>query len=426
MTGEWSERLDAAVDALGPRLRALRRHLHMHPEPSGEEVQTTAFLRSALLECGLSPRIGPEARGLIVDSGVDGPRVLLRGDIDALRLEDAKTVDYRSRRSGVMHACGHDAHATIVVGALAALAELEREGLLPWPAAWRGVLQPAEETAVGAREMISAGALDGVAAAFALHVDPTRELGTVGVRQGPLTASCDWMEILIQGRGGHAARPHESIDPIAAAAQLISAIYAFIPRSVDSQDPVVVTIGRISGGYSANVIPERAVLEGTIRTLDVAVRERTRDRIRQLARGVAEASGATVEVRFGAGLAAVRNDALAAAVIREAAAKVVGPDGVAEIERPSMGGEDFSAYLETTPGCMFRLGVRSETVGGPPLHSPLFDLDERALAIGAKILARAAVLWSRPAGFEASQHERDSLPLEFGADLGDRARAGAR
>lgn len=241
--------------------------------------------------------------------------------------------------------------------------------------------------------MIEAGALEGVGAIFSLHADPMRDVGSVGVRDGALTAACDWLEIEVRGRGGHAARPHESTDPIAAAAQLISAIYSLIPRSIDSHDPVVVTIGKIDGGYNANVIPESLSLAGTMRTLSPTVRRRAQDRIRELAEGFSKASGCRIEVDFSAGLAAVVNNTEANAVLRAAAADALSAENVEEIERPSMGGEDFAAYGERVPAAMLRLGVRSETVGGEPLHSPLFDIDERALAIGARVLARAAMLW---------------------------------
>jgi amidohydrolase len=307
-----------------------------------------------------------------------------------------------------MHACGHDVHATCALGAALGLVSLEQP---PWPVAFRVIFQPAEETAEGAREMIEAGALEDVSVIFALHADPTREVGFAGVRDGALTAHCDWLALSVRGRGGHAARPHESVDPIAAAAQLISAIYAFIPRSVDSQDPVVVTIGQIRGGYSPNVIPEEVDLEGTMRTLDPAVRHRAQERLRQLARGVAEASGAAIQLEFDEGLAAVYNHPAATAVLREAIVQAAGPRALQEIARPSMGGEDLAGYLEHVPGAMLRLGVRSEHVGGEPLHSPLFDVDERALTVGAKILACAVIEAADPSR-TGLRHDQDSLPLE--------------
>ncbi|MCB1019089.1 MAG: amidohydrolase, partial [Acidobacteria bacterium] len=254
----WSANLNAAIDALGPRLREVRREIHMNPEPSGEELRTTRYLEGLLADKAFTIRQGPGGRGLIVDSPAPAgtPRVALRADIDALRLHDAKTVDYHSRVPGVMHACGHDAHTACALGALLGLDAFLQSGAAPWPVAFRVIFQPAEETAEGALEMVAAGALEDVYAIFALHADPSRDLGRIGVREGPLTANCDEFAVTIRGRGGHAARPHESVDPLAAAAHLISSIYAFLPRSIGSQDPVVVTIGKIAGGYSSNVIPE--------------------------------------------------------------------------------------------------------------------------------------------------------------------------
>jgi amidohydrolase len=413
---DWQRNLNLAIEALASRLSEVRRRLHMHPEPSGEEVQTTAFLRACIADSGLRMREGPGHRGLIVDSPAPPgtPRIALRADLDALRLHDAKTVPYRSQVDGVMHACGHDVHSACALGATLGLARLLERGESPWPLSFRVIFQPAEETAEGARAMIEAGALEDVYAIFALHADPSRDVGVAAVKDGALTAHCDWLSITIRGRGGHAARPHESVDPIAAAAQLISAIYAFIPRSIDSQDPVVVTIGQIAGGYSPNVIPAEVELEGTMRTLDPAVRHRAQERLRQLARGIAEASGAAIHVDLGAGLAAVYNHPAAAAVVRDAIAAAEGPRAVQNIERPSMGGEDFAGYLERVPGAMFRLGVRSERIGGAPLHSPQFDIDERALAIGAKILAQSAVLAADPTR-KGLHHDQDLIPVESGA-----------
>jgi len=397
---DWAGRLDAEIQALTPLLKRLRRDLHSHPEPSGEERATTNKLENLLAEYGLSGRRGPGDVGLIVDSPgpAEGPRVAIRADLDALKLHDAKTVDYRSQVEGVMHACGHDAHTACGLGAVLGLARLNESGLLPRPVPWRAVFQPAEETAAGAYEMIEAGALDGVSGIFALHVDPTRPVGSVGVRDGMFTAACDWLEIVVQGQGGHAARPHSSVDPIAAAAHLVTSLYAFIPRSVDSQDPAVLTIGRIQGGYSPNVIPDHVELGGTLRTLSPAVRERVKQRISELVSGVEAASGAKIELSFRRGLEGVYNHPAATAALRRAATEVLGPANVVEIERPSMGGEDFSGYGALAPGAMFRLGVHSAGIGGEPLHSPLFDIDEAALPIGARILARAAVWWSASQG----------------------------
>jgi amidohydrolase len=244
--------------------------------------------------------------------------------------------------------------------------------------------------------MIAAGALDGVTRIFALHVDPARRAGEIGVRTGAFTANCDALEITVHGRGGHGARPHESRDPIAAAAQLVSTLYQFVPRATDSLDAVVVSFGRVSGGDNSNVIPERVELGGTIRTLDAAVRRQTIEHIERLARGVEEITGTQVDVRLGASIPSVRNDEGATQELVTAATHVLGAASVLPILRPSMGSEDFACYLDHCPGAMFRLGVARDLTATTPLHTPRFDIDESALLIGARILAGVVALACRP------------------------------
>jgi amidohydrolase len=400
MSSEWQTRLDAAVDELAEPMVALRRHLHAHPEPSGEELQTSLHIYQLFAEKGLAVRMGPEGCGVVVDSRNQGTphRMAIRADIDALRIQDQKGVAYRSTVPEVMHACGHDAHTATVFGALAALDRLECQRELPWPVAWRGIFQPAEETSHGARAMVAAGALQGVAAIVSLHVDPTRPAGTIGVRPGVFTASCDGICVTVKGRGGHAARPHESNDPIAAAAQLISTLYQFVPRATDSQDAVVVSFGQIHGGQNANVIPEQVVLAGTVRTLDSKVRERTIAQIRTLADGIERVTGTSLDVRFETGIASVYNDQVLTEVVTNVASELLEDHNVMVLQRASMGSEDFAAYLEHVPGTMFRLGAAGANGIAPGLHTPTFDVDERCLAVGAKILARTVVQWAKPQG----------------------------
>lgn len=397
----WTQ-LDAAIDAHASTLIKLRRHLHAHPEPSGEEFQTSLAIQQCLNDAGYQTRLGLEGRGVIADSsGVADnsalpPRIALRADIDALRIHEANAVEYCSQRPGLMHACGHDGHTATVMGAMLGLQAVAATGALPWPVSWRGVFQPAEETGTGALDMIAAGAIEDCAAILSIHMDPSRAVGRIGLRPGALTASCDDVVLTINGRGGHAARPHESLDPIATAAQLISSLYLFIPRGIDSHDPVVLTIGQIIAGDSANVIPEQAVLRGTLRTLGGPVRERTKQHVQQLARGLAEASGTQVKVEFTVGPPSVHNDAALVALLQGVGADVLGADAVEAIPRPSMGGEDFAFYGAHIPSAMFRLGCASPAVGHASLHSANFDLDERALLIGAKILARAVIKQANP------------------------------
>ncbi|GIW78885.1 MAG: peptidase M20 [Gemmatales bacterium] len=389
----WRRFLDQTVDSLLPEMVRVRRHLHMYPEVSGAEWQTTEFLRRELAELDCQIRVGPDGRGLIVDQNrqTAGPRVALRADIDGLPIGDQKNVEYRSRINGVMHACGHDAHSAILYGTLRALHQLQQLKVMPASLCWRGIFQPAEESNEGALEMIQAGAVDEVSAVLSLHVDPSRPFGRIGVREGVFTAACDEINIRIQGRGGHAARPHESIDPVAAAAQLISSIYLFVPRSVDSQDPVVITFGQIQGGNSANAIPSQVLVRGTLRTLGGSVREHAKRHIKQLASGLEQAAGTRIEIEFLPGPESVVNCVDLCRLIRQAGHELLGPANVDELTRPSMGGEDFAHYGSKSPICMFRLGCAGD---GHPLHSPLFDIDERSLALGAKLLCRAAILWA--------------------------------
>jgi amidohydrolase len=398
MDANWPVRVDAAVDSLAEQMVALRRHLHAHPEPSGEELKTSLHLYQLFDELGLRVRMGPEGCGVVVDSRpVSGqPRVAVRADIDALRIQDQKQTPYRSTVPEVMHACGHDAHTATVFGTLAALDQLEHEQALPWPVSWRGIFQPSEETSHGARAMIAAGAIKNVAAIVALHVDPTRRAGTIGVRSGVFTANCDELCVTVQGRGSHAARPHESNDPIAAAAELISTLYQFVPRATDSQDAVVVSFGKIHGGQNANVIPEQVVLEGTVRTLDGRVREKTIAHIRTLADGIERVTGAKLDVSFVTGIPSVYNDKGLTDIVTSTARELLGTENVVSMHRPSMGSEDFAAYLEHVPGTMFRLGAAGADGQAPGLHTPTFDVDERCLVVGAKVLARTVVEWSRP------------------------------
>lgn len=390
---DWREKLWEAVDRRADELIALRRHLHQYPEPSGEEFATSKHLAERLAAHGIAFKTPHHGRGVIASSEYqDAPRcVAVRGDIDALLLADQKRVDYHSQREGVMHACGHDAHATCAYGAMVALEDMQRAGTLPCPVTWRGILQPAEETAVGANEMIAAGALADVDAIFSLHVDPTRPAGVVGVRSQAFTAHCDGMQIEIEGVASHAARPHESKDTIAAAAQFISALYQYVPRGINSQDAAVVAITQIHGGSTSNVIPDRVKLSGMVRCQGRDIRNHAVGHIAHLAEAVGDLTGTNIHVEFGVHLPGVENDPNLTDLVANIAGSLLGTDRVQWIERPSMGGEDFAFYLEQVPGTMFRLGCARDTTPASGLHTPLFDIDERCLAIGAKILATAVV-----------------------------------
>lgn len=386
--------LDRAIGDLHPQLVAYRQHLHAHPELSGQEFETTRYIEQVLRQAGLEPRLGIDGRGLIVDSPTTGPvvRIALRADIDALPIQEARDCDYRSQRAGVMHACGHDGHTATVLGAVLALQQLTRQEHLPPGMGWRAIFQPAEETLAGAHEMIAQGAVQDVRAIVSLHMDPTRAVGTIGVCSGPFTANCDSIGIVIRGQGGHAARPHQTIDPIAAGAQLVSALYLNVMRNIDSQDAVVVSFGKFAAGDADNVIPDQAQLGGTLRTLLPHIRQQARQEIERICQAVAAATRANIELTWGSSIDGVMNDPHLADIVRRAAGEVLdSPASVQEILRPSMGSEDFASYGEHVPCCMFRLGCASPAVGSAGLHTPTFDIDPRALAIGARILARAVL-----------------------------------
>lgn len=388
-------KIDDFILSNAERWVAIRRHLHAHPELSREEFETTDYLARQLREAGLRVALAPTGRGLIAEPEGQGdlPRVAFRADIDALPIPDAKSVPYRSCRSGVMHACGHDAHATMALAAALALHEARDES--GPPIAWRAIFQPAEEVSEGADEMIAAGALDGVHSIVALHVDPERTVGRIGYRTGSLTAACQEIRVLIRGVGGHAARPHLSIDPIAAASQFVTTLYQMIPRSVDARDASVVTFGCIRGGAGPNVIPEEVELFGTIRTLSDRTSAMVEERITQIARGLSTATRCEIEVAFHRGTDSVINHPDVTAACVRAATQVVGTDHLDEIPLPSMGGEDFSGYLKRANGCLLRLGVSALDRPRHALHSPHFDIDESALPIGARVLAHSAVLLAR-------------------------------
>lgn len=406
--GHWRSHLEKAISRQIPQIIALRRHMHRNPEPSGEEHRTSMHLYQLLDGLGYRVRLGPEGCGVLADVKGEPDRaetlLAIRADIDALRIQDEKTVDYRSARQGVMHACGHDAHSAIAIGAFAAIAELDDEGVLPFRPRIRGVFQPAEETCEGAKLMISAGALDQVEAIIALHMDPTRRVGRIGLRSGVLTANCDEMIITVHGRGGHAARPHETRDPISAAAQLLNWLYLQIPRSTDSRDSVVFTVGRIEGGHNSNVIPEKVQLKGTLRTLDRRVREDAIATIRRLATAVADGTKTSIHVDFGVEARSVINDNWLVDLIEASAIAALGPDSIEGINHPSMGSEDFSFYGEEVPLAMFRLGCRSDQIGGSGLHSPMFDIDEDALTVGARVMAETALTWCEHKSGKESFH----------------------
>lgn len=379
-----------------------RRTLHASPEPSGCETETSRFIL-ARLQATQSPqlqaRIPDRGVGVVADLQIgavsaDTRVIAVRADIDALRMPDRKAVPYASARDGVAHACGHDAHTTVVLATaelLQTVALTSRDSELP-AMHIRFLFQPAEETCEGAQWMIQDGALEGVSAILGLHVDPMIAAGRIGIRYGVLTAQVDEVLITVQGRGGHAARPQHTTDPIATAALLVSTLYQSVPRHADALTPTVFTIGSIHGGTASNVIPDRVDITGTLRTTDASTRLRVISLIRSTCEALSQMSGSQLEVQFRSPLGSVINDTLVTSAFEAAARQVLGDSGIVSIDKPSMGGEDFAMYIEHVRGAQIRLGCAGPEPDWPLLHSPVFDIDERALAIGARVLARTALL----------------------------------
>jgi amidohydrolase len=380
---------DAA--AMRPDLVAWRRHLHMHPELSYQETATSAFVRERLEALGLEPS-APLAGGTgltcLVRGRDDGPTVALRADMDALPIQEASDVPYASTTPGVAHLCGHDGHTTMLMGAAALLATHR-----PARGHVKLLFQPAEEGGAGAARMIEDGALDGVAAIYALHVDPRVPTGRTGVVLGPANAAADSLSIEVIGAGGHAAYPHLSVDAIAVAAQVVTALQHVVSRHADPLAPLVITIGTIQGGFARNVIAPSVRMEGTVRSFDADLRGRLPGMVERVVQGVVAAHGATATVGYAFGYPATVNDVALLDVFEASSAAVMGEGRHARMA-PTMGAEDFSYYAERVPGMIGRLGVRNEALGFVhPLHHPRFDLDEDALPLGAAFLADVATRW---------------------------------
>jgi amidohydrolase len=388
------KRVDAQLKRIAPQLSQVRRHLHERPELSGQELATTAFLSKRLTAGKIPHRVASGGRGIITDivesPDPTAPVVAIRADIDALPIQEDNQVPYSSRKSGVMHACGHDAHSAILLGTTLALYRAR-----PLPVAWRSIFQPSEETGRGAHEMVRNGALEGVDAIIALHVDPNLTVGQAGVTAGPRTAFCQDFAIEVRGRGGHGARPHTTVDPIATASHLVTLIYQAIPRQTDARDPIVVTIGVISGGHAPNIIPDVVSLQGTIRSMSSSVATHARETVQRLCAGVAQAFGATVSATFDSLLPGLVNDPRIAALFASVGCRLLGTDNLVTDRKPSMGSEDFADYLPVVPGCMLTLGVKA--VGGKitPLHTSTFDIDESALLVGARLLTASLLEWPK-------------------------------
>lgn len=369
---------------------ATRRDLHVHPELGFEETRTAGLVAERLRSFGFEVHTGIGKTGVvgILRGARPGKTIMLRADMDALPIEEENAVPYRSQTNGAMHACGHDGHVAMLLGAARIVSERREEvaGTVCF------LFQPAEEGKGGAKAMVADGVLErfGIERAYGLHLASAHPAGQVGFREGPFYASSDSIEITIEGKGGHGASPHLSIDPVYVGSQFVVAIQQVVSRQIDPIEPAVVTIGAIHGGTTHNVIPSRVRLLGTVRAFDAGVREKMAERIERVLRGVCESSGAAYTFEYIWRYPVTSNDAEQTRYARALAERVAGPANVAEVPR-LMGAEDFSFFAERVPACFFTIGSNGGEESAFPHHHARFDIDESALATGVRMMTALAL-----------------------------------
>jgi amidohydrolase len=384
--------LDAFLAAHEAELIDFRRDLHAHPETGYHEYRTTRRIALRLEAAGLRPAILPKGTGLTVDigaGGADEPVVALRADIDALPINDEKDVPYRSTNRGACHACGHDVHTSILMGTGLFLARVAAAGALPGKV--RLIFQPAEEVPGGAVDVLAAGGIASVDRIFAVHCDPRLDVGKIGTRAGAITAACDKLTVKVTGPGGHTARPHLTADLVYALGKIITELPAALSRRVDPRSSLSLVWGRVSAGSAANAIPDDGVVEGTVRCLDDAAWHEAPEMVKALLESVASAYGVVPEITYQRNVPPTVNDALCTAMFEAAADRVLGPESITPAAQ-SLGGEDFAWYLESIPGALARLGTRTPgSIQDFDIHQAVFDVDERVISIGIRLMAATAL-----------------------------------
>lgn len=386
------ERIQALAAQHFEKTRAIRRHLHQHPELSFEEEATGQYIAAELERLGIPHTTGWAGHGVVGHIGPAGGRVIaLRADIDALPIRQESEQPYRSQNDGVMHACGHDVHTASLLGVAAILKELEGE----LPGQVRLIFQPGEEKLPGgASIMIKEGVLEDPVPELILgqHVHPPLEAGKVGIKGGPYMASADELYMTIEGKGGHGALPHECVDPIVVASQVVVALQQVVSRKAPPTSPSVLTFGRIaSDGGTTNVIPDRVRLEGTFRAMDEAWRARAHEEITRIAEGTAAAMGATCNLEIRKGYPYLENEPSLTAQVREGMIEYLGAERVVDLPI-RMTAEDFSYYSQVVDACFYRLGTGNRERGiTSPVHTPTFDIDEKALETGIGTMAYLAI-----------------------------------
>jgi len=377
------------AEELKEKIIDFRRHFHENPELGLEEFGTAKKVAEVLDELGIRTRVLVNGTGVVgfLEGSKPGKTIALRADMDALPIKEENEVPYKSKREGVMHACGHDAHTAMLLGAATILSELkgELEGNVVF------IFQPAEETGEGAKRMVEEGALEGVDAIVGIHAWANLETGKLGLRSGPFMAAGDFFEAKIIGKGGHGALPHYAVDPIVIASNVISALQTVISREVDTLETAVVSVCKIEGGKAYNVIPDSVVFGGTIRTHSTQLRDKLPTRVEEIIRNVTAGMRAKYEFNLMRKFPVTICDEGMTRFVEELAKDLLGEDKVVE-QKPLMGSEDFSYYLEKVPGTFLFLGTRNEEKGiVHPHHNPKFDVDEDALPLGAALEAAIAL-----------------------------------
>ncbi len=381
--------IKAIAEKLSPRLIEIRRHFHANPELSGQEHHTSAYIAGVLSSCGLRVQEGVGQTGVVgelIGKNEDSRILAIRTDMDALPITEHTELEFASFNPGIMHACGHDIHSTVGLGVAMVLGQLG----IPLPGTLRFLFQPAEEIAQGANWMVKDGVMEGVSAILGLHVFPSIPARSVGIRYGSLTAAADDLEIVIKGESGHGARPHEAVDAIWIASQVITVLQQAISRTQNPLRPIVLTIGQIQGGKAPNIIADEVQMVGTVRSLHPETHANLPQWIEGMVGNVCRMYGAKYVIHYRRGVPAVQNDLQLTQLLESVCREAWGNDRLQLLSEPSLGAEDFSVYLQYAPGTMFRLGVGHSGLLNAPLHSPFFQADESAIVTGVVTLAYMA------------------------------------
>lgn len=382
---ELVKEIRACVENIGSEIIKIRRDFHQYPELSWAEIKTAEKLASIFNRLSIDVKTDIYKTAVVANLAGNrkGKTIAIRADMDALPIHDAKDVTYASRIPGVLHACGHDCHMAMAIGVAKVLKKLN----IDLSGNVRFIFQPCEEAIPsGAHELMKVGIMDDVDGILAFHVDPEVEVGKIGLRNGIMTAHCTEFQLTIHGKSGHAARPHQAIDTVYLCNQILTAIYSIVGRRTSPFMPAVLTIGQVTAGFKANVIPDNAYIAGTIRTLDDNSLEEITSQIEEKVHALTRAAGGHYQIEFLTPVPSIYNHPDMIGLIEDVAGKVLSPEQIVKIEKVSMGGEDFSWYLEKAPGALIRLGTRKPNTEITYLHTSNFDIDEKALILGVNLM----------------------------------------